>query len=252
MKPVSFIRLPVIAMQNPNIKCNDTNEFVNRYIRLRKLEGRLYSDEEVSMLPDISEEHIHKAEWRIRKESCRRLIKYLAKKKKRFSILEIGCGNGWLSNQMASIKNAQVTGIDINVMELNQAKRVFVKPNLTFLQKNIDDLRELRFDIIVFASSIQYFSQIQKTIKNCFRIMKDKGEIHIIDTHFYSTKDIGQAKIRSHTYFQNIGQEVMDSFYFHHSLDDLKGLRVQTFNRYYLWTKFSRISIPFPWLCITR
>src|ERR1700739_235600 len=100
------------------------NVFAENYIRLRKKEERIYTDAEVSKLPDISASHIHYKEWLIRKQSCNKLFKYLKKKSKKQNILEIGCGNGWLSAKLASVTSGDVTGIDINTEEIEQASRV--------------------------------------------------------------------------------------------------------------------------------
>src|SRR4051794_33766657 len=100
------------------------------YLSLRKKEGRLYTDEEVARLPHVVKNASLKKEWAIRSASCQRLIKYLAGKKTKLSILEIGCGNGWLSNQLAAVTKTQVLGLDVNQTELAQAQRVFSKPNL--------------------------------------------------------------------------------------------------------------------------
>src|SRR6478609_3338202 len=73
------------------------------YIALREKEGRLVSDEELLKLPEVNAFHIHLKEWRIRKKSCDQLLNYVAKKNRPLKILEIGCGNGWLSNRLASV-----------------------------------------------------------------------------------------------------------------------------------------------------
>ena len=66
------------------------SDFEKLYIRLREQEGRIYTDEELANLPDISETHSHYAEWRIRKGSSEKLTAYLQKKNNPLDILEIG------------------------------------------------------------------------------------------------------------------------------------------------------------------
>src|SRR5215218_10047902 len=99
--------------------------FEQAYISLRGKEGRIYSDEQVSELPQVTDDHLYKKEWDVRKASCKRLIEYLQKKEGPLKILEIGCGNGWLANQLATLEGASVKGVDINWIELDQAARVF-------------------------------------------------------------------------------------------------------------------------------
>src|SRR6187549_921819 len=88
--------------------------FERKYTTLRFKEKRMYSDEEVRHLPFIAREHPHYHEWVLRKRSCHRLVKYLEQKKTPLKILEIGCGNGWLSNQIIKIPGTVVIGSDIN------------------------------------------------------------------------------------------------------------------------------------------
>ena len=54
--------------------------FEQLYPALRHKEGRVYRDEEVLHLPNISKDHPHYPEWQIRKESCNRLKHYFEKK----------------------------------------------------------------------------------------------------------------------------------------------------------------------------
>src|SRR4051794_23945424 len=96
--------------------------FEEKYIGVRQKEHRLYSDNEVKHLPGIAATHPLYDEWMIRKESCKRLIKYLQGKTK-LTIAEIGSGNGWLCNQLSSIEGSKIYGIDVNYTELQQAAR---------------------------------------------------------------------------------------------------------------------------------
>lgn len=107
--------------------------FERKYIEIRDLENRLYTDEEILKLPDLPMEHPLYKEWQARKQLFNRLYKHLAGRRRSLDILEIGCGNGWCSHQMAEIPYANVIGLDINFTELQQAARVFSdNPNLSF------------------------------------------------------------------------------------------------------------------------
>ncbi|MBS1530405.1 MAG: hypothetical protein JSU01_08870, partial [Bacteroidetes bacterium] len=96
-----------------------TNDFEDLYLAVRRREKRIYSDEQLLNLPDIDPDHIHAAEWKIRKRSGARLVDYLRKKRRSLRILEVGCGNGWLSAKMAGIPGSYVIGLDINQTEIN-------------------------------------------------------------------------------------------------------------------------------------
>jgi protein-L-isoaspartate O-methyltransferase len=146
---------------------------------------RGYTDEEVAQLPEIPEGHPQSSFWRQRKASCSRLVEYLAFKKKTLSILEVGCGNGWLSFQLSSIPGNRVLGLDRDLSVLRQAARVFrQQPNLKFMCGDFysDIMTGLTFDTIIFAASIQYFPSLNEILGASLLRLKEKGEIHILDT----------------------------------------------------------------------
>ena len=204
---------------------HNTIDFAQQYFLLRKSEGRIYSDKEVAGLPEIDNGHRHYYEWQIRKSSSDRLVKYLAKKQKALEILEIGCGNGWLSAKLSTIPLSRVAGIDINDDELNQAKRVFNKiENLEFFNCSLLDemFGGRRFDIIVFAASVQYFASLEKVLNESIKRLKHGGEIHIIDSPLYKQVETSAARMRSNEYYKSIGFPEMSDQYFHHSLEYLK------------------------------
>jgi SAM-dependent methyltransferase len=230
------------------------NVFEEQYISLRRKEGRLFTDEEVAMLPNVSLTNGLKKEWEIRKASSARLIQYLSKRQKPLNILEVGCGNGWLSNQLSQIKNAVVTGLDVNSFELEQAARVFGKKiNLSFVNGDLreDGLHIEKFDVIVFAASIQYFSSLPEIVQAAFEHLKADGEIHILDSHFYEDEHIEEAKKRSNLYFSQLGFNGMNDFYFHHALSTLNVYNYKfLFNPKRMVNKLLRRNDPFHWICI--
>jgi 2-polyprenyl-3-methyl-5-hydroxy-6-metoxy-1,4-benzoquinol methylase len=229
------------------------NRFEKLYLAARKKEKRVYSDEEVIHLPAVEKSHQHFREWQARNRSARRLINYLQKKSEPLKILEVGCGNGWLSAMLAEIKNAHVTGIDISGEELKQAKRVFaMRRNLSFEQNEINRMPQYnKYDVIVFAAAIQYFPSFEEVIAQAFSLLRHEGEIHILDTHFYKQSEIAAAKSRTINYYASIGQTPLAEFYFHHSLESLKKFRhAFLFNPHALRNRLSRKKDPFPWIRI--
>src|SRR4051812_4228586 len=98
------------------------NNFSTVYLALRKKENRIFSKEEIAVLPVIKKDHALYKEWKIRKASAERLLSHIQTKHKYLDVLEVGCGNGWLCNQISQIRDTQVIGLDINKFELDQAK----------------------------------------------------------------------------------------------------------------------------------
>ena len=225
-------------------------EFEQLYLAVRQKENRLYTNEQVRQLPNISPGNIHAKEWRIRKRSSLRIIQHLANKKRPLTILEVGCGNGWLSARISEIKEVRVTGIDINDTELLQAQRVFEDHHtLEFVSAGIYDLQKLgeKFDSIIFAASLQYFSDLSVLTVAC-SMLKEDGEIHIIDTMIY--EDNSDAVARTNKYYDHLGFPKMRDYYFHHRFRELeKHYYKLMYDPRKLINKLLRKD-PFPWILI--
>jgi len=233
---------------------NTAVDFGQDYLAVREKEGRLYADEDVLYLPGISADHPHYDEWQLRKESCDRLRHYLKKKRRALTILEVGCGNGWLAHRMAGIHGCKVTGIDTGSTELEQARRVFNHiPDLQFIHGSIDatEIGDREFDLIVFAASLQYFPSVKEAINIALQKLKPNGEIHILDTPLYSPGEIERAQYNTRQYYTDLGFPGMAACYFHHRIAELASFPHQVLYR----PSFFRHHIfqdknPFPWVCI--
>jgi ubiquinone/menaquinone biosynthesis C-methylase UbiE len=234
------------------------SEFEELYLKVREKEQRLYTDVEVSELPLISSAHPHYYEWRIRQSSFRQLLKYLQSKNKPLQILDLGCGNGWMTNKLSSIPGSTVVGIDINGFELEQAKRVFYKSSrVSFQPGNILNgilFNEQKFDVIVMAASVQYFSDIQSLLEHLKTLLKENGEIHILDSHFYSEKNIDAARQATRDHYKAMGCEQMSEYYHHHLWSQLSSFNYVLKNR----SLIKKITLKlfkvkqnyFPWIII--
>jgi ubiquinone/menaquinone biosynthesis C-methylase UbiE len=234
----------------------ELDAFERQYHHVRLTENRIYSISEILMLPEIPSSHIHSAEWGIRKKSCERLLRFLNAKNKELNILEAGCGNGWLASKMAALKNAKVTGIDINRMELMQAVTAFERiGNLKFLYGDLrtSGLPPHSFDVILFASSIQYFDSLENIINAALLLLKKDGEIHIIDTPFYDTREVSKASRRTTEYYAAIGFKEMSDYYFHHSIKELYPYNYKIlFNPSSITGRWKKKQYPFHWIVIKQ
>ena len=231
-----------------------TIDFSQLYFLLRKKEGRIYSDEALRMLPEINVQHPLYQEWQVRKRSCHKLMKYLNKKPRPLEILEVGCGNGWLSAKLSDIPSSHVTGIDINTEEIDQAKRVFGEiENLEFLLSALQDvsIKHRRFDVIVFAASIQYFSSLKEVVKEAMGHLKTRGEIHIIDSQLYTEQEVDLARQRSNEYYKKIGFPEMKHQYFHHLVKEIKMFNCTIlYDPHTFLNKLKRNKNPLYWVCV--
>lgn len=246
-----------MSAQTNNITINHTptaeDAFEAMYVAVRDKEGRLYTDKQVAHLPDVESGHQYYKEWKMRKHSSEQLITFLKKQRRSLNILEVGCGNGWLSARLAGIPKAKVTGIDPNGIEIEQACRVFKKGNLKFIHApfNSTSFNEgTKFDVIIFAASIQYFPSLKEVISDAFDLLTPAGRVHVLDTHFYHTNEIETAAERSKDYFTSMGFPQMAQYYFHHPLKQVMGLKHKVmFNPTAFLNKIIKKSI-FYWIKI--
>lgn len=207
--------------------CLDTT-FEHNYNRLRAIEGRSYDDATVFCLPQFSGLPQLETEWKIRSQSAKKLSGFLRKKKPRL-IAEVGCGNGWLTHYLAATLRSECWGIDVNMLELEQAARVFKQQSeVCFL--NIDLIRAkpgfFNADVIVVAGAIQYFPDLAEIITKLSGYLAGGGEIHILDSPLYaSPEEASAARERSRAYFVSRNSPEMVQRYFHHSIQALHDFR---------------------------
>lgn len=240
-------------MSNSGTYTNEV-DFEQLYIGLRKKEGRVYSDDEVAHLPYIHSSHPHYKEWLIRKHSCKALLSYIKQKDTVLNILEVGCGNGWLSAQLAKNIDVEVTGLDINTKELEQAKKVFGRiAGLNFINGSLrsDHLKDKKFDMIILAASIQYFPSLKETITLTLEYLTLLGEIHIMDSHFYQQQELEAARQRTRAYYGELGFPEMAAHYHHHTFTELDTFQYKILHHPFSWkNKLSIKKNPFYWITI--
>ncbi|OOQ57272.1 class I SAM-dependent methyltransferase [Mucilaginibacter pedocola] len=234
--PGAFFDDEVLDMLQPlnNIPAEaPTPDFEALYLELRRREQRIYTDLQLARLPALPRGHIHRAEWRIRRQSAKRLVRYLAAKKRTLNILEIGCGNGWLAAKLADIPKANVCAIDVNRTEVHQAKRVFNKPNLQFFSGSLNRGRfgATQFDVVLFAAAIQYFSPLSEVLHGLLPWLAPKGEVHLVDSNFYDHFTVADAAKRTQEYYTGMGYPELADFYFHHRLDELEGFNYKVMHK---------------------
>jgi len=221
--------------------------FSGLYLAVREREGRIFPDEQVAGLPDLPRNHPLHKEWKLRQKSAARFLKYLSKKPA-CRILDVGCGNGWFSNLMAQTGH-RVTGTDVNLPELEQAARVFTSENLDFVYADLFRAKfGERFDLIVFNSCLQYFSEVEKILAAMRALLAEGGEIHILDSPFYHPDERENAQMRTSAYYSALGFPEMAAHYFHHFLPQQGSFRVHYKPR--KWLRKLQNDSPFYWISV--
>ncbi|WP_020535685.1 class I SAM-dependent methyltransferase [Lewinella cohaerens] len=234
------------------------NDFEAAYLEARIKEGRLYPDEIVKQLPYLPLEHPQAREWKLRQHNVKLLLEQL-KKQPKSSILDLGCGNGWLTHQLVTNEEVQVLGMDINTPELEQANRIFASDQCSFAYGDIfkATLPEHSFDLILLVSCIQYFPDLSKLMHCLTSLLSPGGELHIMDSPIYAATQVAQAKSRTKAYYQEQGSSSMKDHYHHHCWEALSEFSYQLqYNPSNLTNKVLRklgaTKSPFPWVIISK
>jgi ubiquinone/menaquinone biosynthesis C-methylase UbiE len=222
------------------------------YLKVRQLEGRLLSDEIVKKLPSSSLLNIYAKEWIWRARSLARLKRYLPQHKP-LKILDLGCGNGWLANQLAENQQWTVWALDLNKMELEQGARLFGSSRLTFAYADVlqSPFPEKNFDVIVLTASVQYFPDLSQLIVALRKLLNPKGKIHVLDTPFYQNEsEQTAAQQRTLNYYTQLGVPQMANYYHHHLWPKAQQLGAKNLNNTIQIKLLQRVRwlAPFPWL----
>lgn len=223
----------------------DFTEQQLHYINARSIEGRVLNDDEVLSLP-IS--RVHQKEWKMRKHAWNKLSNFLIKTQRKGSaILDLGCGNGWMSNGISEL-GFEVSGMDVNQVEVSQAKRLF--PNVSFHAENVFEWNERKFDVIIIAGAFQYFDDVEKLFEKLKALLNENGRLIILETFFYSDQEAVKAKQASDRYYKSIGVSEMGSYYFHQKWSSLSSQKYRVIYRFNvifkLLNRFGGNYSPFP------
>ena len=94
-----------------------------------------------------------------------------------FSILDIGCGGGLISEPMARL-GAKVTGIDASEKNIHVAKLHSKKNGLeiNYINSSPENLNDTeKFDIILNLEIVEHVDDVNLYIKSCHKLLKKKG-----------------------------------------------------------------------------
>lgn len=249
-----------IVSVNGVLKISEVDESYEKLMmKMRKLEKRIYSDDELKLLPFASKLNPHKNEWDLRAKSFLRFKDYLSKRDPNLNILDLGCGSGWFASRILKEQNHNFYCVDVNLTDLEQGARVFSSDKIKFIYADLFAVQFPRssFDLVILNSSLQFFPDLKILMRELFYLLKSYGEIHIIDTPFYKEDELDFVKNKAIRYYESLGIPQMSSKYFYHSLKNLSSYNIKIlYNPDGIRNKLSRIAFesdsPFPWIIVKR
>ena len=234
--------------------------FEEEYFSLREKEGRILDLQALQKLPKVDAKHPHAQEWKVREDSLHRFLTLL-RSWHCDRILDLGCGNGWMSRRVAEAVERKVLGMDLNQRELKDAQAAFGRiKELDFVYADIFEaaIPAQSFDLIYLAGSVQYFSDLSQLLQRLLHLLSPGGRIVIFDSHFYAAEEVGAAHLRSKEYYENLGFPAFAEHYFHHSRKELSAFKAHFLydpqsikNRVFRLAKVKAVS-PFPMIMIQK
>ncbi len=92
------------------------------------------------------------------------------------TILDVGCGGGFLSNALG-LHNYKVTGVDMSVESLNVAKRHDATNTVTYLEADAYKLpfENESFDVVTAMDFLEHVEHPDQVVKEISRILKPNG-----------------------------------------------------------------------------
>jgi ubiquinone/menaquinone biosynthesis C-methylase UbiE len=200
----------VYSRQN-NIWCFLTAELQKKYARfmqeyetVREAEGRgINQANYYESLPfkDISGNF--SSDWRIRAGTYRKFLDKVVKPVSAtigspLRILDLGAGNGWLSNRLAELQH-KVVALDLTTNRFDGLGACsFYKQKFELVQAGFDFLPfpDSYFDLVVFNASLHYSEDYLLTLGSALRVLTQKGRIVIMDTPVYHSSDSGDQMVK--------------------------------------------------------
>jgi SAM-dependent methyltransferase len=150
---------------------------------------------------DLSRQH--KADWRIRARSFKVLVNNILTRiqnplERSLKILDLGAGNGWLSNRLAA-QGDRVIAVDLLVNEqdgLGAWKHY--EHSFTPVQAEFNHLPVMdRFaDAVIFNASLHYSENYGTTLKEALRVLSRNGRIVILDSPVYRRSASGEKMVK--------------------------------------------------------
>jgi SAM-dependent methyltransferase len=173
--------------------------FLDQYRLVREREGYRAADAEYYRgLPRVARSDPHAAEWRIRSESYRHLVRRAFSGTAPKRVLDLGAGNGWLSHRLAG-RGHRVVALDQSDDDHDGLGvcRVYPVP-FAAVQADFHELpfQSGSFDVVVFDASLHYATEPAAVVEEARRMLATGGAIAVVDSPMFADERDGEAMVR--------------------------------------------------------
>lgn len=179
-------------------------KFVDDYELVRSAEGRGSEDPAFYRgLPFADLSGRFRDQWSIRARSFlmlrdRVLPKAMAGREEGLRILDLGAGNGWLSNRLTLLGH-QVAAVDLltNQSDGLGARRHYLT-QFPCIQAEFErlPLGAGELDMVVYNASLHYATSYEATLSEALRVLGAGGRLVVIDSPIYRDASSGRRMVR--------------------------------------------------------
>jgi SAM-dependent methyltransferase len=180
------------------------SRFMADYESIRRAEGRGGdSANYYRSLPFKDLSGKHRSDWAIRARSYKALVGKIltplqAPLERSLMILDLGAGNGWLSNRLAA-HGDRVFAIDLLVNEQDGLGAwKYYEHSFTPVQAEFNHLPIVDgfADAVIFNASFHYSEDYSASLREALRVLSAKGLVVILDSPVYRRGDSGKKMVQ--------------------------------------------------------
>jgi 2-polyprenyl-3-methyl-5-hydroxy-6-metoxy-1,4-benzoquinol methylase len=202
-------------MQNTEDHIMSSKSLMNSY-------SSIISPEEYNRI--ITEEHLY---IEISDRYIEKIIRgYSAEEKK--EVVEIGCGPGRILKNMSQIQNIQLTGLDVDTVFLDYAKKIINNPDVRYICSSIEDFKnDKQVDIFYsqgFHHHIPKGTQTLSYLSKVYKMLKPGGLYIVGDEFIPPYKDEAERALRLVIWYAHIIDHAIKSGYMFLAQEEAKTL----------------------------
>ncbi len=193
----TFARREGIWRFLPPLREREFADFLRGYRTVRADEGWGASEAHYyRALPHVDQDDPQRNIWRIRERSFERLLRLIGNGKP-LKILDVGAGNGWLTNQLARHGHT-LAALDLaDDSRDGLGARVHYATDFEAYQAEFDRMPfgEAQFDVVIFNAALHYADALSVTLREARRVMRSDGRIMVMDSPYYSRPTSGTTML---------------------------------------------------------
>ena len=142
-------------------------------------------------LPFVRQTDANHRIWLIRAVSFKTLLGYL---NRGAYVLDVGAGNGWLSNQL-TLRGHQMAAVDLSDDQIDGlGAQQFYKVHFESFQSDLHHLpfQPAQFDYVIYNGSLHYARELKRAFTEGLRVLKPGGGLIVMDSPTFH--DTGSGK----------------------------------------------------------